>query len=206
MAELDSRNMTPPKLITSLSSPLQRVSVSNDLNPEFKPKNTSSFHCLARPNITIHSYLQRIFKYANCSPSFYVVAYVYLDRFTQRQPELQINSYNVHRLLITSVMVSSKFMDDRYYNNAYHAKVGGISTTEMNFLELDFLFGLGFHLYVSPTNFQTYCSHLHRHMILHSPNLNFAEDHPSLSTAKIHLCFSADRQDESALQKQQLAV
>ncbi|KAG5099322.1 hypothetical protein JHK82_044374 [Glycine max] len=58
------------------------------------------------------SYLERIFKYANCNPSCFVVAYVYLDRFTQRQPSLPINTFNVHRLLITSVMVAAKFMDD----------------------------------------------------------------------------------------------
>ncbi|XP_075487918.1 cyclin-U4-1-like [Primulina tabacum] len=203
MAELDSPNMTP-KLITFLSSLLQRIAESNDLNPEFQPQKISAFHGLVRSNISIHSYLQRIFKYANCSPSCYVVAYVYLDRFTQRQPELQINSYNVHRLLITSVMVSAKFMDDRHYNNAYYAKIGGISTTEINFLEVDLLFGLGFHLNVSPSTFHAYCSHLHRQItILHYiPKLSFTEDQHSFCTGK-----SVNIQDESAHQKQhQLAV
>ncbi|XP_073128204.1 cyclin-U4-1-like [Henckelia pumila] len=211
LAEVDDSH---PKLITFLSSLLQRVSESNDIiDSEFQPNKhgTSAFHGLSRPNISIHTYLQRIFKYANCSPCCYVVAYVYLVRFTRRHPQLHINSYNVHRLLVTSVMVSAKFMDDRYYNNAYYAKVGGISTSEMNFLELDFLFGLGFHLNVSPTTFHTYCSHLHTQMInLHIPKLHFAEDdQPSLcaaKSAKIHLCFGADHQDESAHQKQQLAV
>ncbi|KZV49075.1 hypothetical protein F511_11026 [Dorcoceras hygrometricum] len=169
-----------PKLITSLSRLLQRISESNDLRPEIKSqKIISAFHGLARPNISIHSYLQRIFKYANCSPSCYVVAYIYLDRFTHRYPELQINSYSVHRLLITSVMVSAKFLDDRYYNNAYYAKVGGISTTEMNFLEV---------------------------MILHVPKLQFPQDQQI--SENNHLCFStADHQDESPHQKQhQLAV
>ncbi|GFZ02871.1 cyclin p4;1 [Actinidia rufa] len=85
---------------------------SNDLNCLFDPKKISAFHGLTRPNISIQSYLERIFKYANCSPSCFVVAYVYLDRFVQRQPSLPINSFNIHRLLITSVMVAAKFMDD----------------------------------------------------------------------------------------------
>lgn len=34
----------------------------------------------------------------------------------------------------------------------------------MNILEVDFLFGLGFHLTVSPTTFQTYCSYLQAEM------------------------------------------
>lgn len=99
-------------LITFLSSLLQRVAESNDLNPRFQPQKISAFHGLTRPTISIQCYLERIFKYANCSPSCYVVAYVYLDRFTQQQPALSINSFNVHRLLITSVMIAAKFMDD----------------------------------------------------------------------------------------------
>ena len=98
------------QMIAFLSSLLERVAESNDHNQQHQ--KISVFHGLTRPNISIQSYLERIFKYANCSPSCFVVAYVYLDRFTQRQPSLPINTFNVHRLLITSVMVAAKFMDD----------------------------------------------------------------------------------------------
>jgi len=108
MAELESPMM--PKLITFLSSLLERVAESNDETQNHH--KISIFHGLSRPNISIQSYLERIFKYANCSSSCFIVAYVYLDRFTQTQPSLPINSFNVHRLLITSVMVAAKFMDD----------------------------------------------------------------------------------------------
>ncbi|KAJ6400274.1 hypothetical protein OIU84_015845 [Salix udensis] len=202
MAELESPEMMP-KSITFLSSLLQRVANSNDLNLEFQPPKISVFHGLTRPTISIQSYLERIFKYANCSPSCLVVAYVYLDRFAQRQPSLPINSFNVHRLLITSVLVSAKFMDDMYYNNAYYARVGGISTIEMNYLEVDFLFGLGFHLNVTPNTFHTYCSYLQREMMQH-PSLNLAESSLNLGRSlKVHLCFN---EDETSHQQQQLAV
>lgn len=111
MAELESPNVMS-KLITFLSSLLQRAAESNDLNRRFQPQKISVFHGLTRPTISIQNYLERILKYANCSPCCFIVAYIYLDRFTQRQPALPINSFNVHRLLITSVMVAAKFMDD----------------------------------------------------------------------------------------------
>uniref|UniRef100_M4CKX7 Cyclin n=1 Tax=Brassica campestris TaxID=3711 RepID=M4CKX7_BRACM len=170
MAELENPGVMP-KLISFLSSLLERVSESNDLTRRVttQSQSVSVFEGLSRPPITIQSYLERIFKYANCSPSCFVVAYVYLDRFTHRQPSLPINSFNVHRLLITSVMVSAKFLDDRYYNNAYYAKVGGISTKEMNLLELDFLFGLGFDLNVTPNTFHAYFSYLKKEMTLLQP-------------------------------------
>ena len=31
---------------------------------------------------------------------------------------------NVHRLLITGILLAAKLMDDNYFNNAYYAKVG----------------------------------------------------------------------------------
>lgn len=201
MAELiDSEEM--PKLITFLSCLLQKVAVSND---RLQNQKISVFHGLTRPTISIQSYLERIFKYANCSPSCFVVAYVYLDRFAQRLPSLPINSFNVHRLLITSIMVAAKFMDDMYYNNAYYAKVGGISTTEMKFLEVDFLFGLGFHLNVTPTAFHTYCSYLQREMILQSPPLYSAPDLNKIGRSlKLQLCFN--NEDETSHQTHQLAA
>ncbi|KAH7537775.1 cyclin-U4-1 [Ziziphus jujuba] len=196
MAEHESPEVMP-RVISFLSCLLERVAESNDLNRRFEPNKISVFHGLTRPTISLESYLQRIFKYANCSSSCFVVAYVYLDRFTQRQPLLPITSFNVHRLLITSVLVSAKFMDDKYYNNAYYAKVGGISTTEMNLLEVDFLFGLSFELNVTPSTFHTYCSYLQKEMMLQLP-LNVPA-----RPLKLHYCFN---EDESAHQKQLAAV
>lgn len=103
-----------PSLINLLSSLLQRVAESNDLNRPLNTQKLSVFNGLIRPNISVQSYLERIFRYANCSPSCYVVAYVYLDRFMKKQPYLPINSFNVHRLLVTSVLTSIKFMDDMW--------------------------------------------------------------------------------------------
>jgi len=191
------------KLIAFLSSLLERVAESNDLTRRVatQSQRVSVFHGLSRPTITIQSYLERIFKYANCSPSCFVVAYVYLDRFTHRQPSLPINSFNVHRLLITSVMVAAKFLDDLYYNNAYYAKVGGISTKEMNFLELDFLFGLGFELNVTPNTFNAYFSYLQKEMTLLQPlSLVVVPSSRSLIT------FNDDEASHQKQQQQQLAV
>ncbi|KAJ4900292.1 Cyclin [Raphanus sativus] len=104
-------------------------------------------------SISIRSYLERILKYANCSHSCYIVAYIYLDRFIKKQPFLLFNSLSIHRFIITSVLVSAKFIDDLCYNNGYYAQVGGISKEEMNLLELDFLFGIGFQLNVTVSTF-----------------------------------------------------
>lgn len=109
------------------------------------------------------------------------------------------------------------FENDRYYNNAYYAKVGGISTREMNFLEVDFLFGLAFELNVTPTTFHTYCCCLQREMLLlqQSPRVSLPDHHhhhyhhhSSLNSARssklIHLHFNEDH--DTSHHKQQLAA
>ena len=35
---------------------------------------------------------------------------------------MQPTPLNVHRLLITGVLLAAKLMDDNYFNNAYYAK------------------------------------------------------------------------------------
>ncbi|XP_038906836.1 cyclin-U4-1-like [Benincasa hispida] len=208
MVEEESTSSMMPKLITFLSSLLQRVAESNDdldneNNSATETQKNSAFHGLTRPSISLQSYLERIFKYANCSNSCFIVAYVYLDRFAQRQPLLPINSYNVHRLLITSVLVAAKFMDDSCYNNAFYARVGGISTREINFLEVDFLFGLGFHLNVTPTTFHTYSSCLQKEMLLLNPPFNNISQSTSLNNKTLFITFQQDEPNSSHHQSQQ---
>ncbi|PIN14791.1 Cyclin [Handroanthus impetiginosus] len=199
MADLENSQVML-KVIKFLSSLLQRNAETNDVFRGFDAQKISIFHGLTRPAISVECYLERIFKYANCSPSCYIVAYIYLDRFAQKQPFLPINSFNVHRLLIASVLVSAKFMDDIFYNNAYYAKVGGISTVEMNLLEVDFLFGLGFQLNVSPSTFHHYCSYLQREMLFQLPPLNVAPS--GIQEKKLHFHINED----GSTHQHQLAV
>lgn len=153
-----------PRVLSILASLLDRVVQRNEklLEATEKQEKITVFHGLRAPNLSIRSYIDRIFKYSNCSPSCFTLAYVYIDRFIHQQPEVPITSLNVHRLLITSVMVAAKFVDDAFFNNAYYAKVGGVSTLEMNRLELEFLFNLDFKLQVTVSTFESYCLKLEK--------------------------------------------
>lgn len=68
------------------------------------------------PTMNIRQYMERIYKYVSCSTSCFVLAYIYIDRFIQATG-LRLTSLNVHRLLITSIMVAAKFMDAEYVSN-----------------------------------------------------------------------------------------
>jgi hypothetical protein len=108
------------------------------------------FHGLRAPPITIEAYLVRIAKYAQCSPACFVHSMVHMLKLAQRDASFAPTRLNVHRLVLTGVLISAKFLDDRYFNNAFYAKVGGVSTAELNRLELEMLQLLQFQLAVSP--------------------------------------------------------
>ncbi|KAJ0598428.1 putative cyclin PHO80, Cyclin-like superfamily [Helianthus annuus] len=154
-----------PLVISVLASLMERTLVRNQRIGRKCGSSVSKtwiFDCHETPDMTIKSYLERIFKYTKAGPSVYVVAYVYIDRFCRSQPEFRITSRNVHRLLITTIMVASKYVEDMNYRNSYFAKVGGITTKEMNSLEFDFLFLMNFKMHVNLSVFESYCCHLER--------------------------------------------
>ncbi|KAL5853753.1 hypothetical protein ACOSQ3_008871 [Xanthoceras sorbifolium] len=156
-------NSQTPRVLSLLSSILERSIQKNEssLKASRKQDVVTIFHGCRAPSMSIRQYIERIFKYSSCSPSCLVMAYVYMDRFLQRM-EASLTSLIAHRLLITSIMVAAKFIDDDCYNNAYYAKVGGVSTAEMNKLEMKFLFILDFKLHVTTEVFRKYCLQLEK--------------------------------------------
>lgn len=93
-----------------------------------------------------------------------MLALVYIDRLIQRNNFL-LTELNVHRVVITAILLAAKFFDDAYYNNAYYAKVGGVLISEMNGLEVDFLFRINFSLHVPPELFHKYRAELASHSV-----------------------------------------
>uniref|UniRef100_A0A0E0K318 Cyclin n=1 Tax=Oryza punctata TaxID=4537 RepID=A0A0E0K318_ORYPU len=165
----ESAKQDMPRVVAALAGILERVAGRNDAATtpaELAAAPASPFRAMTKPGISVRAYAARIARFAGCSPACYVVAYIYLDRLLRRSRRcLAVDSYSVHRLLITAVLSAVKFMDDIRYNNAYFAKVGGISLAEMNYLEVDFLFGVGFDLNVTPETFADYCAVLQSEML-----------------------------------------
>lgn len=153
-----------PRILSVLSSLLERIVLRNEraANSSTCRKKVTIFHGLRAPSISIHSYIMRVFKYARCSPSCFVLAYAYIDKLTHQLFGAPITCLNVHRLVITGVMVAAKFLDDGHYNNAYYAKIGGVSTLEMNRLEQEFLHSLGYNVHITVSCFESLCAFLEK--------------------------------------------
>jgi len=117
-----------PRAVAVLAGLLERAAERGDAGVDggAAPASSSAaaFRGKALPAIPVRRYAERIYRYAGCSPACFVVAYVYLDRLAGQRPldgdaaaaeapaVVGVDSYSVHRLLITAVMVAAKFMDD----------------------------------------------------------------------------------------------
>jgi hypothetical protein len=137
---------------------------SNNYNNKNNGEEITKFHALKAPGISIKQYLERIHKYASCSTECFVLALIYIDRLIQNNNFI-LSELNVHRVLITAILLAAKFFDDAYYNNAYYAKVGGVLVSEMNGLEVEFLFRINFSLHVKPDVFLKYQDELVNHVV-----------------------------------------
>lgn len=114
ISDLRKGSQEPPRVLSTISSLLERTVQRNDKalnNASRKMETVTIFHGMRPPALGIRQYIDRIFRYASCSPSCFVLAHLYIERFLEK-PGLYLTSLNVHRLLITSVVVAAKFIDD----------------------------------------------------------------------------------------------
>ncbi|KAM9896577.1 hypothetical protein OXX79_007393 [Metschnikowia pulcherrima] len=151
---------------------------SEDEEDELKNKylaNVLAFHGTNVPGITLHAYLTRVLKYCPVTNEVFLSLLVYFDRIAKRANNFQskksgsgddapsdpeqifvMDSFNIHRLIISGITVSSKFFSDIFYKNLRYAKVGGLPLEELNYLELQFLLLLDFKLMISVEDLQNY--------------------------------------------------
>lgn len=146
--------------------------------------NVLAFHGTNVPGISLHAYLARVLKYCPVTNEVFLSLLVYFDRIAKKANNLKtkkgktnesgnedikdddesgeseqlfvMDSYNIHRLIISGITVSSKFFSDIFYKNLRYAKVGGLPLEELNYLELQFLLLLDFKLMITVEDLQNY--------------------------------------------------
>eukprot|EP00158_Paraphelidium_tribonemae_P006510 Partr_v1_DN27857_c1_g1_i3_m23006 putative Cyclin-dependent protein kinase len=142
-----------------ISHMLSKITAHNDRIPT-KTTNITRFHSRQPPAIPLSSYLHRIVQYSTLEKSCLLILLVYIDRISDKHPEFMLSSLTIHRFLIAAVTVVCKVLCDSYCTNTHYARVGGISTQELNTLELEFLFLIDWNLYVDVDLLNQYFVHL----------------------------------------------
>eukprot|EP00928_Gymnodinium_smaydae_P002853 TRINITY_DN11043_c0_g1_i1.p1 TRINITY_DN11043_c0_g1~~TRINITY_DN11043_c0_g1_i1.p1 ORF type:complete len:337 (+),score=55.03 TRINITY_DN11043_c0_g1_i1:57-1067(+) len=121
-------------------------------------KRGTVFHSVYLPRVTILSYMSRLHCFFKCSDSCFISALVYIERLYKRHHDIVVNEYSFHRLMLTALVVASKFYDDLHYTNTYYAKVGGITMKELNVLEQTLLDLLDWDVHIPPEEYEQYCA------------------------------------------------
>ena len=110
--------------------------------------------------VTASAYLNRILKYGGCSHCCAVVGLMYLQRLKQRMPTVCLTSGNIQRLLLTSVLVAAKYLEDSHYPHTHWARIGNLKVQELNALEIELLFNLNFDVGVTREEYEEYVNAL----------------------------------------------
>ncbi|KKK21625.1 hypothetical protein ARAM_007377 [Aspergillus rambellii] len=109
---------------------------------------TKRFLSKREPPIPIKEYLLRLHRYCPMSTAVYLAASLYLTRMAGIDGIISVNRKNMHRLVLASLRVAMKTLEDLSYSHSRVAKVGGVTERELSRLEISFCFLADFELRV----------------------------------------------------------
>jgi len=98
--------------------------------------------------ITIEDYLDRLINSLCITKSVMICAIIYLERL-----QVDINIFTIHKLMLVSLLISSKFVEDENYKNKHWSRIGGISLSMLNRLEKFYLIKIKNKLYIDTNEF-----------------------------------------------------
>ena len=163
------------KLIKKISIILEKVIY---LNSNKFQKKKSIFNCNFIPNLSLYNYIYRIQKYSEVEDNTLILALIYIDRICCNN--FIINYYNIHKILLVSVVFAIKYNEDNYYTNSYYSKIGGIKINEFNALEKEFASIIDFQFYVKKSLFDKYYKYINNDNILSNNIIVFSRDDEDL--------------------------
>ena len=165
--ETDSLQQTPKnsQIMSAISMTLIQLISDNHSKANYKEKIKAQakqiFTSRSLPKISISDYIHRIMKYTKIEETTLILALIYIDRLC-RKKKILLTEYNVHRILFVSVLAALKYNEDKFYSNVYYAKIGGLEIKQLNTLEIEFVIGINFDLFVDNKIFEKYESTLIR--------------------------------------------
>ncbi|KAJ5084273.1 hypothetical protein NUU61_008852 [Penicillium alfredii] len=100
------------------------------------------------PPIPLKDYLQRLHRYCPMSTGVFLATSLYITKMVLVEKVLHVTPKNMHRLVLSGLLVATKALEDISYPHSRIAKVGGVSELELSKLEISFCFLANFELRV----------------------------------------------------------
>jgi hypothetical protein len=150
--------------IKSISKNLKEIIKENIQNKQMKFIRNDIFYYKHIPTITIEDYIKRIYKCTKMNLSSLINSIIYIDTFCEMNKYV-LSMHNIHRLLLTSCLLSIKFNEDVNVNSKYYAEVAGIPVQDLNNLEFYFIVKIRFSLFVDYYIYQKYFEYFCKYKI-----------------------------------------
>jgi hypothetical protein len=153
--ETEQNEMDKFRVIIPISNLLLEIIQDNKINMRSHYIKKDSFYSAYIPSISIEDYLKRIIKWSCIELSTLICSIIYIDKICESKYYV-LSMNNIHRMLIASIVNSTKYNEDKHLKNVEFAKIGGVSVEEMNRIEYLFFTYLGCELYVSVEHYDRY--------------------------------------------------
>eukprot|EP00754_Rhynchopus_humris_P000351 Rhum_TRINITY_DN10224_c0_g1::Rhum_TRINITY_DN10224_c0_g1_i1::g.37428::m.37428 len=147
---LASWNRHIPQISRMLLALAKRGDVAQSLQPV-----SNAYEGELPPSISLDDYLRRWARYSYCSPECFLVAVLYIDKLSAKSG-MVVTSLNVHRVLLVALVLAAKTRDDIYFSNKYYASIGGVTTAELNALEVSWLTDTDWDMHVDRERYAQY--------------------------------------------------
>ena len=144
------------KLISNL---LTDICETNKSSSEEKLALLKPFILKKIPSISIINYIERLFKYSKHSEEIMIIVLINID-IIRAKHKINLNYYNIHKIIFASFIVAIKFHEDDYYSLNYYSKLGGIPKKEIINLEYEFLKLMNFNLFIKDELYEKYNRYL----------------------------------------------
>lgn len=114
---------------------------------EYETDFESCYHINGN-TLSIEDYIKRLITSLDISKNLIIVSLIYIDRL-----KIKFNYDNGHKLILISLLIANKFLEDDNMNNNYWAACGGISLNHINKLEIKFIKKINYMLYIQEEEF-----------------------------------------------------
>lgn len=153
---------TNETLVEILADEIDQMCINNEEYVLSIPQQYHNFYSQCKQPFDLEFYIRRLVHYSNCSTAAFVIMLVYIQRLQENCKHLLVTDMNVHRVVSTSLLLAIKYLDDEVFSNTYYARVFGVTSKELNDLELKLLQALDFKLSVSPEVYANFEDHLNQ--------------------------------------------
>jgi len=108
------------------------------------------FICTSKPHLSIDDYIRQILYSGIIDKNNIDGAILYTINMLKylKNKNINLDSYNCHRIILTLLKLSSKIHEDYYYSNSYWAKISGTTKKDINIMELVILELLNYDLHI----------------------------------------------------------